>query len=253
MVSWSKRRKLIYAILLVVVVVGGIGVPVFFYSYKAPTCFDGQKNGNEYGVDCGGSCQKICASAFLPPKVAWVRLERIAHGLYNLAAYIENPNPEGAAYNVPFHMVLYDGKGIQIADKSGIMDLPPHRNVLAFIPAVQVGESLPAVAPSFEFTKAPDWVKETDALSRLVISNKNYIEDESGSSLQVTISNSGSQSLPALSVYAILYDKDKNTIGFSKTVVDEVPGGGAVLAPFTWPESHHDQVISQEILFGLGR
>jgi hypothetical protein len=248
MSSWSKRRKYIYMTVTAVVVVGVIVIPAFYYFYKAPTCFDGRKNGNEQGVDCGGACQKLCASAFLPAKIDWTRYEKIAPGVYNLAAYIENPNTDAGAHSVPFHMVLYDSTGVPIADVRGTVTLPPHRNTLAFIPGVNVAHSLPSAQPFFEFTAAPDWNKETDPLLSVVIGDQKYSEDESGSSLQVTLSNTSVQSLPRLDIYVVLYDANKNTIGFSKTVLDGIPGNGSSVAPFTWPENHNGAVISQEVL-----
>jgi len=227
--------------------IGAIGVPVFLHVYKAPTCFDGYMNGNEQGVDCGGSCQRLCASAFLPPKVAWTRFEQVAPGLYNLAAYIINPNTEGEALSVPYHMATYDNKGILITDHVGRVTLPPHRNTLAFQSAVSTGKRIPEKI-LFEFTVAPDWHKRVDPLSALIIADKKYSEDESGSSLSVTIRNSRVQPVNAFSVYSVLYDAAGNALGFSKTLVDGIPSQGNVIAPFTWPIRREDKVISIEVL-----
>ncbi|PFH32323.1 sushi domain (scr repeat) domain-containing protein [Besnoitia besnoiti] len=35
-----------------------------FFSCPQPTCFDGERNGDETGVDCGGSCAQRCPSCF---------------------------------------------------------------------------------------------------------------------------------------------------------------------------------------------
>jgi hypothetical protein len=248
MSSWSKRRKISYVSIVVVVVIVPVSLLAFHTFYKAPTCFDGLKNGSEQGVDCGGSCQKLCASAFLPPKLDWARYEEIAPGIYNLAAYIENPNTDVGASNVPFHMVLYDSVGVPVVDTAGTMILPPHRNTLAFLPAVKIGQSRPATVPLFEFTAGPEWIREADPLANLVVGDQNYSEGVGGSSLQVSLKNNGVQPIPPLHVYVVLYDKDKNVLGFSKTVLDGIPGNGSVVAPFTWPSSFNGQVISQEIL-----
>lgn len=246
MSSWSQRRKRLYISVTVVI----IAVPAAFIGfrtfYRAPTCFDGVKNGNELGIDCGGSCRKLCASAYLPPKFDWARFERVAPGLYNLGAYIENPNASAGAAAVPYHMVLYDASGTVLADVPGTIGLPPHRNVLAFAPAVRV-TGVPAAA-TFEFTGSSEWTVERDRLASLVVADKTFVVDGNASSLQVTFKNPGVEPLPRFDVGAVLYDGTGNAVGFSKTVVDPIPGNGSAIAPFTWPDSFGGRVISQEIL-----
>ena len=247
MSSWSQRRKFTYVSIILVVGVGLVAIPVFFFFYKAPTCFDGIQNGNEQGVDCGGSCQRLCASSFLSPDIAWTRFEQVAPGLYNEAAYIINPNISGEARNVPYHIALYDDQGVLITDTAGVVTLPPHRNTLAFKGAVSVGKRTPAQG-LFEFTAAPNWHKRDDPLSAVQVINKDYKEDANGSSLSVTIGNGSVYPINNVAVYAVLYDKDGNALGFSRTIVDSIPAGGTTIAPFTWPSTHQGKVISIEVL-----
>ncbi len=64
--DWSRMRKRLVLIILIVAIVVLIGVPLYFLFYKAPTCSDGLMNGDETGVDCGGSCQRLCTAESLP-------------------------------------------------------------------------------------------------------------------------------------------------------------------------------------------
>lgn len=247
MASWSQRRKLLYGGITVVILAAAIFLPAFFFFYKAPTCFDGLKNGDETGIDCGGSCKRLCSNSFLTPSVAWTRLEQVAPGLYNVAAYIENPNPNAGAGSVPYHIIIYDKAGIEITEYDGTVTLPPQRNTIAFNGAVSTGNRVPAKA-LFQFTASPDWVVENDPLSTIAVGNKKYSEDSSGASLSVTLKNMSVDPLGHMSVYAVLYDKDGNALGFSKTVLDGIPGQGSAVAPFTWPTSFNGGVISIEVL-----
>lgn len=247
MSSWSQRRKFVYSSSLTVLIVLVIGVPLFFYLYKAPTCSDGIKNGDEKGVDCGGSCQKLCLDSFLPPQIAWSRIENVAPNLYNIATYIINPNTKAVALSVPYHVVVYDNQGVEITEYKGTITLPPHRNTLAFNGAINVGKRIPAKA-LFEFTNAPQWQTAGDPLAALTVGDKKYTEDDSGTSLSVTLDNNGVNQIKTIDVYAVLYDKDGNAIGFSKTVLDSIPSYGSAVAPFTWPMSFGGKVISIEVL-----
>ncbi|MEK9177643.1 MAG: hypothetical protein AAB777_00810 [Patescibacteria group bacterium] len=232
------------AIVIVVIIIVVLGIKLF---YTAPTCFDGKMNGNEQGPDCGGACEKLCPSAFLLPIVNWTRFERIAPHLYNMAAYIVNPNIDGGAFRVPYHVQLYDGRGVLITEYDGTVTLPPHRNILAFEGAVDIQERVPAKA-LFEFTGAPNWIKTNDSLTSLLVVDKQYFEDENGSSLIVTLKNTSVEMLGKTSVYAVLYDKDSNALGFSKTIIDGINAGATAVAPFTWPINRQGAVISIEVL-----
>lgn len=245
--TWSKRRKILYASIVLLLLVGAVGVPLFLKLYKPATCFDGVRNGKEIGVDCDGACEKLCPSSFMPASVSWTRFEQVAPGLYNVAAYIVNPNTNAEADDVPYRIILYDRSGVPIAEVSGKLTLPPHRNTLAFVGALSVNKSVPVKA-SFEFLAEPQWYKKADTLKSLIVVDKQYEENRIGSSLRVQLANSGVTALGPLSVYAILYDKDKNALGFSKTIVDEIPAQGSNMAPFTWPINHQGKVISQEVL-----
>ncbi len=247
MSSWSKRRKTLYTTFIAIVVVGFIIVPGFYFFYKAPTCNDRIKNGNEQDIDCGGLCERLCQSAFLAPSLAWTRFEEVAPSMYNLAAYIVNPNTTAEARNVPYHIILYDDRGVIITDTKGVVTLPPHRNTIAFQGAVNVGKRIPARA-FFGFTNAPNWYKQSDQLSAISVGEKKYTEDEAGSSLTVSLKNNSVYSLINISVYTVLYDKDGNALGFSKTVLDEIPPQSSVIAPFTWPINRQGKVISIEVL-----
>jgi hypothetical protein len=253
MASWATRRKFTYIFIAGIAAIVIIIVPVFKILYKAPTCSDGIQNQGEQGIDCGGPCRTLCQSAFLAPSVLWADAQRVTGGLYNLAAYIENPNVNGAAVHVPYEFSIFDSQGILITQQSGMIDIPANRNTLAFIGAVDMGQRVPAKGGvTFQFTQAPLWQKSHDTLADLTYPTPEYVEDSTStrpsSSLQVAMTNTGLTPVDDIAVYAILKDINDNEIDFSKTTIDEIPAGGTYVAPFTWPYSHNGVVVSEEIL-----
>jgi hypothetical protein len=249
MSTWATKRKLSYlgGVTLAAVIV--IGIPAFLLLYKAPTCFDHIQNEGEQGIDCGGPCRTLCQNDFLAPVIAWADAEKVAPGLYNLAAYVENPNINGGAVNVPYQFSVFDDQGILITQTNGVMDIPPNRNTLAFVGAVNVGERIPAKGGTrFSFTYPPVWRKSFDTLAPLAISNKQYSEDSSGASLQATLTNKSLVPISNVTVFSVLSDANGNELGFSKTVMDEIAPGSFAVAPFTWPSSFNGAVVSEEIL-----
>ena len=245
--SWSQRRRVIYAAIFGVAIVAVVTMIYLIFFYQKPSCFDNVRNGGEAGVDCGGACSNLCQNAFVSPNVAWSRFEKVAPGMYNVATYIINPNVDGEAMDVPYRMVLYDRLGQLITKVEGEVTLPPHRNTLAFKGAVPVGQSIPERV-LFEFMGKPVWLTKKDGLSTLEISDKNYTETESESSLSIRLKNSGQEGLRSLTVGVVLYDREGNVRGFSKTSVDEIPALSSVVTPFTWLSTRNGQVVSIEVL-----
>ena len=259
MATWSTKRRWSYISILTFIILVLIVIPGFFTFYKSPTCFDGVQNEGEFGIDCGGPCQKLCQSAFLPAKILWSDSEVIAPGTYNLAAYIQNPNIYGVAVNVPYTFSFFDDQGVLITQVHGTMVSPPNRDTLAFAGAVKVGARIPAKnGVTFTFDRDPIWIKAFDSLGNISIGTPEYKENSVTSSaasqggvgayLQVPIGNRALVPYTGVTVFAVLYDRNGNHVGFSKTYLDEIPAASEKIAPFTWPYSFAGSVASEEIL-----
>lgn len=248
MATWAGRRKFIYAVIVIIVAVFLIGWPVYNLFYEAPSCVDNKQNGDEQGIDCGGSCTKLCQNNFLSlPAASWVRYKEVAPNVYNIAAYVVNPNKNAAAKKVPYRFSVLDRNGFQIAEAKGTFDVPAGRNTMIFRPAVTIKDQEPARAV-VEFSNNPEWSIASDSLRSLSVTDKDYSENESGSSLEARLRNGGAVGLSDIVVFAILKDGDGNVIDFSKTIVDRLGPSASAVAPFTWPASHGGRVISIEVL-----
>ncbi len=249
MATWSSRRKTTIALSILIIILGVAVALYFLVFYKAPTCFDRIQNGGEFGVDCGGKCVKLCQSAYLPTKIAWggAKFEQVGPGLYNVAALVINPNTNAAAVNVPYRFSLYDNRGVLIMEKTGKTNIPAHRNVLVFQPAINTSQRTPTKA-TFEFIQNPIWFKSRDTLGALAIGGKKYAEDAQSSSLEVTIENESLIPIRNVTVGALLTDIDGNVVGFSQTRMDNIPPQGSDIAPFTWPFGRKGKVVTIEAL-----
>lgn len=244
--SWSSRRKSLFGYGFTLVVILLVGIPLFNIFYVTPTCFDGKQNQNETGVDCGGKCARVCASAFLSPRIKWSQADKIGNGLYNLGAYIENPNLDGTASNVEYLFRLYDKDAHLIGERRGTVFLPAHKNTLVFESGLSTAQSIPGPV-TFEFTKPIDWVKTSFQNDGIIVSNKNFVSEDKSSYLTATLKNTTLSDYEAFYVYAVLYNELKNQVGFSRTKVDGMKRGVSTSVQFMWPNKK-DGVLTTEII-----
>lgn len=246
MASWSTKRK--YGYLLGVIALGVllVGVPAFYVFYTPPTCFDGKQNGGERGVDCGGSCVKLCLADFAMPRVLWSYSQRIVPGVYNSLAYVQNPNPAAETF-LSYLFKLYDSEGILVTQRAGSAFIPAGQRLAIFEGTLRTGERIPA-RTTFEFTSEPDWrggVPFTD-MKTLSID----LTQGNSPSAEVRVQNSSPRaSYKNVNAYIVLFNKDDNRLAFSKTVIPQIAPTETQTLYFTWPEAFSENVVRSEMLF----
>ncbi len=234
MTSWSAKRKLIYLGIFIAFVFLIVVVPIFFISYDRPTCFDGNKNGDEAGVDCGGSCQLLCSFEAIAPQIFWSRSFKISSNLYSATAYVENSNINSEALNVPYIFKLFDSKNELITTREGNAYIPKYKIFGIFEPNIQVGNKIPT-RTTFEFTKTPVWNKNNIIPPELVVRKKSLLNTDVSPRVDATIENRSVSTIKNIEVVAIVYDGKDNAIGTSRTFIDSLPPNEATDIVFTWP------------------
>ena len=158
MVTWAARRRILYlSSIFIPLFVISMGV-FFFVWYEEPTCFDGKKNGDEAGRDCGGSCRILCQSQALSPEVLWSRAFQIVPGVYNLVAYIENPNIQSEVLVAPYSFKVYDQNNELFLERTGVTKIPQRKTFAIFEGTVRTDGKIPSRVV-FEFTRGLSWQK----------------------------------------------------------------------------------------------
>lgn len=232
MLSWSVRRRLIYLALALVAVAIAV-VAAFIIFQKPPSCDDGKRNGDELGVDCGGSCTQVCVTEIMPLKVLWSRLFDLGRGKYDVAALVKNPNLKHGASEIKYIFRLWDKDNLLINSKTGTAFANPKEDLLIFQSRVDVGKKIPTRI-SFEFENSPLWQKLDRVAPQLTFSNKRF-QNEPSPRLVATIKNDTITTASAIDVFAILSDIDQNAVAVSSTFLEELPAGESREISFTWP------------------
>jgi hypothetical protein len=247
--SWRAKRQLGYFSVLAAAAL------IFVYHYfispalnVGPSCFDGRQNGDEQGIDCGGSCSKLCSFQSNNILVKWARVLPVTSSIYNAVAYVENQNSGSAVREISYEFLVYDEAGIFITSRSGSTFIGPAGRFAVFEPAISVGNRVPAKT-LFKFTEVPVWEKidkrwETFPIAVL---NKNISNPASSPKLTADIANNSIYGLDNVGIISILYDADGIALAASRTVLDKLPGNSKSAVSFTWPAPFKGAVSSTDI------
>lgn len=247
--SWRAKRQLGYLSILAGVVL------IFIFHYfispaisVAPTCFDGSQNGDEQGIDCGGSCAKICSFQANNLLLRWARVFPVTSSIYNAMAYVDNQNPGSAIRKISYEFRVYDDKGIFIISRTGESFIGPVGRFVIFEPSLDVGNRVPAKT-LFKFTEAPAWEKIDRRFETFPVSirDKNLSGADLAPKLTAEVANDSIYDLSNVPVVAIVYDKDGNALAASRTFLDKLPKNSAEPVYFTWPKPFSGQVSSTDI------
>ncbi|HVV39419.1 MAG TPA: hypothetical protein VHD31_03840 [Candidatus Paceibacterota bacterium] len=240
--SWSFRRKaLYYGVAIIVAIIVALAVWKVFFTHT-PTCSDGIMNGTELGIDCGGACSLICSNTAIAPKVQWARAFSIASSTYTAAAYIQNLNAGAGARNVRYSFQLFDDKNVLVVEKTGIVDLPPVRNVPIIESNINVGNREVA-RTLFSFSDTPVWIKVTTKQPTLELTQQTLSDD--GSRLSAMLVNDSLNDVARVTVAAVLFDSQGVARAASKTIIAPLPRKSSKSIYFTWPGGIPDVVRAE--------
>lgn len=257
--DWSSKRKLNYFIVLFAVFVAGTIFFLWPYFNKEPTCFDRKQNGDESGIDCGGSCILSCISENYKLVTLWSRAFPVSNGRYNLMAYIENQNRESGIARINYEFRVYDENNIFLARREGSTFITSNDRTAVFEAGIEAGNRVPSRV-DFTFTSAPVWIKvnreQRNALS-VSVEDKVISNVFESPKINANVVNNTLINIKNLDIFVLLYDEQDNVINVSKTFVEYLPKTSKYPVVFTWPESlpknpSRIDIFPQVNIFDLG-
>lgn len=247
--SWASKRQFKYLLIVLGVFLLLIFWIVYPMIFKEQTCFDGKLNQDETGIDCGGSCSQICSEDALSPIIVWSRAFPVTGSIYNLVAFIENPNKDAAIYKANYEFRVYNTENKLIGRREGSTFIPPNQQFAVFEPRFDLGES-EIRSISFEFIPPFAWHKKEPILNVLPVKVDRVVfeNDFNLPSLKARVKNDSIYDIPAFDVIAILYDVDNNAVNVSKTQKEGLASNSSLSVSFTWPEALLGIPVKHDIL-----
>lgn len=250
LITWALKRQIIYIIILILFFSTLAFLIIYPNLQKAPTCTDGKQNGDETGVDCGGSCVKACVAQVDQISILWARSFKVVPGRYNAVAYLVNHNQKEAIQKINYRFRFADARNVYIGKRDGSTFVPPGGNFAVFEPGIDIGNSIP-VYVTFEFTEIPQWLQvsqEKINQLKVLISNIQLSDETTKPKLSASVKNNSLFTIPNVDVVAILYDAAGNAISASRTYFDELMPLQNADVNFTWPEPLPGTVVAKEII-----
>ena len=249
--QWSRNRKrLILAIVLFVVFVL-IGVPTFFLFYRAPTCFDMKQNGDETGIDCGGSCQLLCKAESLPLITKGdPRVLPVGNSTYAVVALVENPNSGAEIYRAGYTLKIYDAVGIIPLKEISGETYAPNASTFAIFEgpfAIEVGVTPKRVTLEWQ-RETLVWQKNVATLPALRVKENILSKEDSTPRLDVTLENLSLQKVSNIDLVALISDAEGNLVAASKTIIESLAPGEAAPAVFTWPKPFGVEAVGTKVI-----
>ena len=232
--SWSLKRKILIAIIVFLFLGAAISFPVYFLLSTPPTCFDNKQNGDENGIDCGGSCSLMCKSDIIDPIVLWTRTFIVAPGFYNAVAYVENPNANAEAKSANYSLKIYDENNTLITERIGTTYIPPKKRFAIFESAIKSIDREPKRAV-FQFTDIPAWDKKSITNDDITIKSSALSNEKTTPRIDAVVQNKTLKDLNNIEFTAIIFDNTREAVGASKTLVESLPAGTSQNIVFTWP------------------
>jgi hypothetical protein len=250
LINWALKRQIFY-IIIIILFFSIFGFLIIYPSFnKAPTCTDGKQNGDETGIDSGGSCLNADPTKVDAVSVLWARAFRVVPGRYNAVAYLVNHNKNAAVAKINYRFRFADTNNVYIGKREGSTFIPPGGNFAVFEPGIDIGNSIPTIV-TFEFTETPQWVQiPQDKIDQLkvLVSNIQLQDETTSPRLSATIRNNSLYTIPNVNVIAILYDAGGNAISTSRTYLNQLPPLQNADINFTWPEPFSGTVVAKEII-----
>lgn len=235
--DWARSRKRIILSLLLSAVTLLIIVPSVLLFYRAPTCSDGKLNGDETGVDCGGSCQRLCTAESLPMVMKGdPRILKIASSTYEVITLIENPNAQAEISHAVYVYKIYaPGNPIPIKTINGQTYVPKGSDFAVFEGPFTLAQEPGEVVLEWQ-KDSLDWRKAESETPELEVKSPMLTNEKLSPHLEANIENHSLESVSNIDLTALLSDSDGNTFAASKTFVDKIPAGGSAHIIFSWPK-----------------
>ncbi len=222
----SKKRAIIVFVFVLIIFL--LGYFLYQIITPDPTCFDGKKNQNEKGIDCGGVCP-VCSDVFSVQELNIIEKKFVYGGnnTYDGLIRIENPNNTVGASSFKYTAKLLDENGEILGEKQGQGFILPAETKYITLIGFAVGIDQNPVQLEFEISQ-PKWEEFSQYQKpQLSIYNKRFtfLTDRVGSEIYGIVKNESRFDFNVIKVNIILRDENNSPVALNSTKIDVMRSG----------------------------
>jgi hypothetical protein len=243
----KKRIKIISVYLIIFLIL----ILIFYFSFRTKeTCFDGIKNQNEEGVDCGDvckKCEKIEAKNIIVSKAGAIETGIV--GQKDFFAEVYNPNDRYGSKLFQYEFVFKNSSDEKVFSKKGSSFILPgeKKYVIEFnVPLENEFSKTEFIISDSEWTEFNEYYEKP----QLKITNKKYNEPNSAEifgEVRALLKNDSSYDFTSVSVRVILKDSSDEILALNSTELNSVKTGEEREIVFIWPKKFSGTVEKIEI------
>ncbi len=255
--TWAQKRQTIVLLIIIFTLIIVSAYPIYIlFIKKTASCFDNLKNQDETGIDCGGSCSKVCKASAADINVHYRRVFKVSEGIYSVVAEVENLNSTYVSFDVPYTFKIFDKDGVTISEVKGTSYIPQHGTFIIFEGGLKTGTRIPQNV-KFEIQANPTWYEvgkgdiSNSSLPR--ISNEELINGEATTSTSVTpiykatLVNDTLNQISNIEAIALLSDVNGNAVASSKTIIDNIAPQSEKNIVFTWRIPFTSNIVNKHV------
>jgi len=232
MISWSRKRQIIYFLSVVGFLILISAYPLFSLLYEPPTCIDGKQNQDELGVDCGGSCDLLCNFQVTELSVLWSDAFHVEGDVYDLVAFIENKNPDAGITYLYYTIKAYDRFGEVSLERKGVTYANALEEFVLFEPDAKFPEKPARVDVEFNELK---WQRTIPNREQVTVKDKRLIDHDISPKLIATLENNSPDVKRDIEAIALVYDELGKVVAVSSTYLNTLGKNTKEEVFFTWP------------------
>ncbi|MFH1558977.1 MAG: hypothetical protein ABIC19_00445 [Patescibacteria group bacterium] len=230
-------RTIKQVIVISVFVLGALFVAGFiFWLLNRPSCSDGKKNGDEQGIDCGGSCPRQCAPMVNLNELKVEEETMIKDGeRYDVAAKVINTNKTYGFYPLEYRVNLYRASKLVASRQGSSYVMPGDMFYL-----IEAGIEYQGTPDSMEIVveKAEPVSFKGDNRPKFDILNQNYAYTrEPGSFFETNfqIANRSKYDFLKVDLETVVKNASGEIIAVNRGNINELKSGEVRDFRFFWP------------------
>lgn len=234
--DWRTRRKITIGSIVTFVLLMVISIPTYIIFFTGqPTCFDGFRNGDESGIDCGGECVRVCEAEVIPLDILSKESFKVSDGVFNSVVILENRNTDAGARDVVYTISISDSSGRILDTKEGVFDIPKQTKIALFAGGMRASMPLDDILTIISIGEI-DWTKDAPQKAAVSVSLNPIENEDVAPRINGVVRNNSSLPSPDVQIVAIVSDDEGNPIAVSSTIAESLPKDAEKRIFFAWPE-----------------